>query len=278
MLPRRAFFNGNFQVMNAPGHSDYNSLQLRLQRRLSAGFTVLSAFTWSKSIDNTSGIRTSSGVGELLTPSDNYNLKAERGLSGFDFRRRWTTSMLYELPIGTGHGLLGNAGRAANSLIGGWQVGTILTLQDGFPLSAMCGAGSVQNNDSGCYPDNVGMNPNLPRSQQDPNHFFNTAAFVNRLPGSGFRYGNSGRNTIIGPGLFNLDFSLFKNNPIARFSETGNLQFRAEFFNVLNRTNFAPSSNLSAFNANGTPNTLFGQLTSTQIDNRVIQLALKLVW
>jgi hypothetical protein len=90
--------------------------------------------------------------------------------------------------------------------------------------------------------------------------------------------GNMGRSTIIGPGLFNVDFSVFKNTPIPRFSEAGNLQFRAEFFNVLNHTNFAPSSNLSAFTANGTPNTLFGQLTSTQIDNRVIQLALKLVW
>src|SRR5207244_5415090 len=64
--------------------------------------------------------------------------------------------------------------------------------------------------------------------------------------------GNMGRNTIIGPGLLNVDFSIFKNNPIPRFSEAGNLQFRAEFFNVLNRTNFAPSSNLGAFNANGT--------------------------
>jgi hypothetical protein len=90
--------------------------------------------------------------------------------------------------------------------------------------------------------------------------------------------GNMGRNTIIGPGLFNVDFSVFRNISISRISEAGNLQFRAEFFNVLNRTNFAPSSNLSAFNANGTPNTLFGQITSTQIDNRVIQLALKLVW
>jgi hypothetical protein len=90
--------------------------------------------------------------------------------------------------------------------------------------------------------------------------------------------GNIGRNTIVGPGLFNVDFSVFKNNRIPKMSETANLQFRAEFFNVLNRANFAPTSNLSPFNANGTPNTLFGQLTSTQIDNRVIQFALKFIW
>jgi len=85
-------------------------------------------------------------------------------------------------------------------VIGGWQIGTIYTLQDGFPLSAFCGSGSIQNNDSGCYPDNVGLSPNLARNQQDPSHFFNLSAFVNRLPGDPqFRYGNSGRNTVVGP-------------------------------------------------------------------------------
>jgi hypothetical protein len=254
---RRPFpiFNGNFQVMNAPGHSNYHSLQLRLQRRFSRGFTVLSSFTWSKSIDNTSGIRTSSGVGELLTPSDNYNLKAERALSGFDFRRRWTTSMLYELPFAR-----------RNRLIGGWRLGAILTLQDGFPLSAMCGAGSVQNNDSGCYPDNRGINPNLPRDQQDPSHFFNTAAFMNRLPGAGFRYGNSGRNTITGPGIIDCDFSTMKD---FRFTEQAGVEFRAEFFNLPNHPIFAnPGLGIGTISA--------GVIGSTVVDSRQIQFALRL--
>jgi hypothetical protein len=265
---RRPFpiFNGNFQNMNGPGHSNYDGLLLRLQRRFSYGFTLLSVFSWSKSIDNTSGIRTSSGVGEQLTPSDNYNLKAERGLSGFDFRRRWTTSLLYQLPIGTGHALFGNAGRAANALIGGWQVGTIVNLQDGFPLSAMCGAGSVQNNDSSCYPDNLGINPNLPRSQQDPSHFYNTAAFVNRLPGAGFRYGNSGRNTIIGPGVIDCDFSTMKD---FKFKESAGVEFRAEFFNIANHPIFAnPGLGIGTISA--------GVIGATVVDSRQIQFALRL--
>jgi hypothetical protein len=93
--------------------------------------------------------------------------------------------------------------------------------------------------------------------------------------------GNLGRNTITGPGMFNVDFSVFKNNYIRKISETANLQFRAEFFNVLNHTNFAPPNlaNLVAFNSTGVPQTgTFGQLTSTQGQNRIIQLALKLVW
>ncbi|HLX72286.1 MAG TPA: hypothetical protein VKV04_21925, partial [Verrucomicrobiae bacterium] len=93
--------------------------------------------------------------------------------------------------------------------------------------------------------------------------------------------GDLGRNTITGPGLFNIDFSVFKNNYIPKISETANLQFRAEFFNVLNHTNFAPPTlaNLAAFNSTGVPQTgTFGQLTSTQGQNRIIQLGLKLVW
>ncbi|HZT29311.1 MAG TPA: TonB-dependent receptor [Bryobacteraceae bacterium] len=265
---RRPFpiFNGNFQVMNAPGHSSYNGLQARLQQRFSHGFTLLSSFSYSKSIDNTSGIRTSSGVGEALTPSNNYNLKGERGLSGFDFRRRLTSSLLYELPVGKGKRLLGNAGGAANALVGGWQVGTIFTLQDGFPLTAFCGAGSVQNNDSSCYPDNVGINPNLPRGQQDPSHFFNLGAFVNRLPGAGFRYGNSGRNTIIGPGIIDWDFSTMKKFYV---TERTNLEFRAEFFNIPNHPIFA-NPGLSVGLAS------YGVIGGTVVDSRQVQFALRL--
>ena len=90
--------------------------------------------------------------------------------------------------------------------------------------------------------------------------------------------GNLGRDVVIRPGLFNANFSVFKNNYIKRVSEVFNIQFRAELFNVLNRTNFAPSANLSPFNSDGTPTSSFGQLTSTQTDNRVIQLALKVIW
>jgi hypothetical protein len=78
--------------------------------------------------------------------------------------------------------------------------------------------------------------------------------------------------------LFNVNFSVFKNNYIKKISEGFNVQFRAEMFNVLNHTNFAPSSNLSPFNADGTATSSFGQITQTQTDNRVIQLALKVLW
>ena len=265
---RRPFpiFNGNFQVMNGPSHSSYHGLQARLQRRFSHGFTVLSSFSYSKSIDNASGIRTSSGVGEALTPSNNYNLRAERALSGFDFRRRWTTSLLYELPVGKGKKLLGNASRPVDALLGGWQVGTIYTMQDGFPLSAFCGSGSIQNNDSTCYADSTGVNPSLSRDQQDPSRFFNLAAFVNRLPGGDqFRYGNAGRNSVTGPGIIDWDFSTMKR---FRFTEQKNLEFRAEFFNIPNHPIFAnPGLNVGNLN--------YGVIGSTVVDSREIQFALR---
>ncbi len=261
-------FNGNFQVMNGPSHSNYNGLQARFQQRFTHGFTLLSSFSYSKSMDNASGIRTSSGVGELLTPSNNYNLKAERARSGYDFTRRLTSSLLYELPFGKNKKYFGSAGRAADAVIGGWQVGTIFTLQDGFPLSAFCNSGSaIQNNDTGCYADSVGTNPNLSRDQQDPSRFFNTAAFVNRLPGGDqFRYGNAGRNVVTGPGILDWDFSALKN---FHLTERVNLQFRSEFFNLPNHPIFA-NPGLTV----GNPN--YGVIGATTIDSRQIQLALRL--
>ena len=227
----------------------------------------MSSFSYSKSIDDTSGVRTSSGVGELLTPSNNYNLRAERGRSGFDFTRRWTTSLLYELPVGKGKKFLGNANHAADLLAGGWQVGGIYTMQDGFPLSAFCGSGAIQNNDSGCYPDSVGASPNLSRSQQDPSHFFNLGAFVNRLPGDPqFRYGNSGRNTVTGPGIIDFDFSAMKR---FHLTERSNLEFRAEFFNIPNHPIFAnPGLSVGTLS--------YGVIGGTVVDSREIQFALRL--
>jgi len=141
-------------------------------------------------------------------------------------------------------------------------VGTILTSQDGFPLTATCGSSSVQNGGDSCYPDATGINPNLPRGSQDPSQWFNLAAFVNRLAAAPqYRYGNSGRNTITGPGIVDMDFSVIK---YWRFSERQGLEFRAEFFNLPNR----PLWSLRA--ASPGTNT-YGKITSTVIDSRQLQ-------
>jgi len=190
----------------------------------------------------------------------------ERGLSAFDFRRRWTNSLLYQLPVGKGRALLGSASRGVDLVLGGWQLGTILTLQDGFPLTATCGSGSVQNGGDTCYPDATGINPNLSRGNQDPSQWINRAAFVNRLPGGDqYRYGNSGRNTIIGPGIIDMDFSVIKD---FHFTDRHGLEFRAEFFNL-------PNHPLWSLPGASPATSTYGVITSTVIDSRQLQFGLK---
>ncbi len=267
IAPRRPFPKyGQFQNMHAPAHSNYHSLQARLQRRFSGGFTILSSYAYSKSIDVGSGIRTTDG--DKLTTMDTANLRRERGRSAFDFRQRFTTSWLYELPIGKGKSWLGNAGGVAQVVAGNWQFGGILNFQSGFPLTAYCGPGNIQNGGDGCYPDSLGIDPNLTRSAKTPNRFFDTNAFIDRVAGVGpqFRYGNSGRNTIDGPGIISLDFSAIKN---FRFTETAGLEFRTEFFNLTNHPIFAPPGTTLR-------NSTYGVIGGTKIDSRQVQFGLKL--
>ncbi len=264
--PRRPFpiFKATCQVASAPSHSSYDALQIRLQQRFSHGFTLLSSFSYAKSIDNGSGIRQQGN--DLGTPSDDYNLKSIRGLSSFDFRKRLTTSLLYDLPVGIGKALLSNASRPLDAVVGGWQLGTILTLQDGFPLTATCGSGNIQNGGDTCLADATGIDPNLSRGQQDPSQWFNLAAFVNRLPGGvQYRYGNAGRSTIIGPGIIDWDFSMAKSFHV---TERQALEFRAEFFNIPNHPIFGiPGSS---------PGTsTYGVISNTAVDSRQLQFGLK---
>ncbi|MCS7024840.1 MAG: carboxypeptidase-like regulatory domain-containing protein [Bryobacteraceae bacterium] len=263
-------FNGSFQNMNAPSNSIYHALQMRLQHRFANGFTLLGSYAYGKSIDNGSGIRTTDG--DPLTPSDNYNLRGERGLSAFDFRQRFTASFLYELPFGRGR-KIGIENRALNFLFGGWQLGGIVTFQDGFPATVFCGPGNIQNGGGYCKPDAVpGVKANLPDKEKSLNRFFNTEAYVDRLgvpPGAPqpvFRYGTAGRNTVIGPGIASVDASI---NKFFRFhSDQHTLELRGEFFNAPNRPNFGqPGVTLR------TPT--YGVISSTRVDNRQIQVAMK---
>ncbi|MBI2686328.1 MAG: TonB-dependent receptor [Acidobacteria bacterium] len=264
---------GNVQVMYAPSHSTYHALQMKFTHRFSHGFTLLSSYAWNKSIDNGSGIRTTDG--DTLTATDQNNLRRERGLSAFDFRHRWTSSFLYEMPFGKGKAIGGDWNRLTNALLGGWQIGGIFTFQAGFPATAYCGGGVVQNGGTGCYPDATGISPNLGRGNQDPARWFNTAAFIDRigmnlpaqLPAE-YRFGNSNRNTITGPGIINIDASL---NKAFAITERHRVEFRFEVFNAPNHPNWGqPGTTLRT----GT----YGVIGSTRTDPRDIQLALKYVF
>lgn len=257
---------GGFQVMNAPSHSSYHALYLKLQQRFAHGLSFLASYAYSKSIDNGSGIRTTDG--DSLTPSNDYNLQLERGLSAFDFRQRLTTSWLWDIPVGKGRRFLSDS-RALDLILGGWQLGGILTLQDGFPFTVLCGPGNIQNGGGVCYPDSTGANPNLSDDQKTRTRFFNTDAYVDRIPATGnFRFGTTGRNAVTGPGIISFDASL---NKKFNFTESKYLEFRTEVFNAPNHPIWNPPGNQLR-----TPN--YGVITSTKIDSRQIQFGLKLVF
>ena len=256
---------GSIQVMAAPSSSHYNALYLKLQRRFSGGVSFLTSYSYGKSIDNGSGIRTSDG--DSLTPSNNYDLGLETGLSAFDFRQRWTTSWLWDLPFGSNRRFL-HRGGVADFVLGGWQLGGIFTLQSGFPFTVLCGGGTVQNGGGVCYPDPTGIDWRLPASERTRTRYFNTDAFIDRNTVGPFRYGTVPRNSLIGPGIVSLDASANKRFPLGGSKL---VELRVEAFNLPNRPIWnQPGAQLR------TPN--FGVITSTRLDSRQIQIGAKLLF
>jgi hypothetical protein len=251
-------------IMAGLGNANYQSLTAKLQHRLSNGLTFMTSYGFSKSIDLSSGARNHSG--EQQFPQTGYCLQCERGLSVFNVAHRFVTSALYELPFGKGKSLF-NRGGVTNVLLGGWQLNSILTLQTGTPTTITAGYDEGNRGYSAPVdrPNSTGVNAALPSDQQTTNAFFNTAAFA-RVPAG--TLGNVGRNTLIGPGIINLDASLFKSFHVR---EQQQLQFRFEFFNAPNHPNF------------GLPNTVltaasFGTIRSTNTAMRSIQFGLKYIF
>ncbi len=255
---------GNVQLVARPSNSNYHSLQARLRQRLSKGLSVLSSFTWGKSLDSGSGVRTPNG--DSYTPPDPLDLSNMRARSQFDFSRRLTTSFLWELPFRADN-------RFANALFGGWQLGGIITFQDGFPFNATTANAPFQNNTTTTYPDATGIDPELPGDQRTLLRWFNTDAWVSRLDFVAnvgpYRYGNAGRNGGTGPGIIGVDASVNKNFQI---TEGTRLEFRTEFFNLPNHPVFDNP------NANVTGGAAYGRISATRLESRQIQFGLKLLF
>lgn len=264
-LPRNPLF-GEITQQESSAASNYHSFQARIQQRLAFDLSLLGAYTWGKSIDNASGIFSSSG--DPNYPQNSYDLGAERGRSGFDVRHRFSLSYSYDLPFGKGKSLLANAGWAT-TLVSGWQTYGVVTLQTGRPFTVAL-LPEFDNSNTGI--SNLGFlgndRPNLvgPTKLQNPTpeRWFNTAAFA--IPRFG-NFGNSGRNIIDGPGYQNVNFSVVKNTAI---KEAATIQFRAEFFNLFNHPNFGLPDNFV-----GSPS--FGRLYSADSPRRV-QFGLKLLF
>jgi TonB dependent receptor len=257
--------NAGISLFNSTANSEYNSLQIRAEKRFSQGLSFLAAYTWSHSLDEASnanlGAQNNDGYRWFVHP------EWEHGNSDFDIRHRLALSYIYELPFGEGKHFGRDANGAAEWIIGGWQVGGITTVSTGTWFTVTGATSLGAQSDGQQRPDEI-SNPN--GTPCVPGTFFNTCAFQNPPAGS---FGNTGRNTLRGPGLQIWDFSIFKN---FRLTENKRFEFRSEFFNLPNHANlqFAKSGPQTSNNATsfGTPQ--FGFLTAARAP-RQIQFALK---
>ena len=251
---------GRIQLVDNSANGNYNSGLVKITKRFSSGFTVLSSYTFAKSIDESSGIRVQGQ--DTLFPQNSYCRRCERALSAFDTRHRFVTSALWNLPVGRGRRLdVRNA--VANAVVGGWQAGFVWTVQTGFPQTVTIG-GTDRSGAGGLFdrPNATGASPYL--DNQTPSAWFNRAAFVLQPAGT---FGNVGRNSIVGPGFFTLDFSAHKEFRMP-YLEQHTLQFRFEAFNVLNHPVWgAPNTNIQS--------PAFGTVNGTAVAMRQLQLALK---
>ena len=269
--------NPNFGRINTNlwvADSYYDALQVDVAKRVSRRFEFHGAYTWGKSIDTLSATEADDAFPNGLFNQFFFNPRISRGLSDFDVPQILVINFTWELPDPHGNS------KVAHWAASGWQLGGLYKASSGQPFTAILGGDVVgmkldetsepadRLTSSGCQ---TLTNPG------NPNHYIKTQCLA--FPNPSNRWGNAGRNTLIGPGQSKLDASIFKNNRIERISETFNAQFRAEFFNVLNRANFSsPTSNNVVFDPSGAPVPSAGLIISTQTTSRQIQFALKLIW
>ncbi|MDA2928967.1 TonB-dependent receptor [Acidobacteria bacterium AH-259-O06] len=238
-------------------NSNYNAFTLKVEKRYSGGLTFLNSFTWAHNIDY-GNERLNQNLGGRASQ---YDLGSERGSSGLDRRFGNTLAILYELPFGPDKTRLQSG--PLKWILGGWQVGGILSLLAGMPVDHSINVDN-QNNNGRARGDWV-RDPNLPASQRSIDQWFDTEFVVASAPAV---IGNAGRNLIEGPGRKNFDFIAMKN--FAMPWEDHRLQFRFEAFNFTNTPHF------------GTPNTSVGRAAAGRINRaevgRLIQFALKYVF
>jgi hypothetical protein len=243
-------------------NSHYNSLQVKLEKRFSRGLSVLNSFAWSKSIDvSPSNMETGNGSNYYM----NFrNWDSYRAISDYDLPFQNTTSIVWDTPVGKGRKFGAGMSGVADAFLGGWRLASINTMISGQPINftyTPSTAGAVASSNLPMRPNLVG-NPFLPGDQRTPQHYFNLAAFA--VPDPSQPFGSAGRNIGRSDGIYQLDLGVDKSFAIA---EGRYLQFRAEAFNLQNRTNFQAA-------ASNTSTSTFGTITKT-FPARQIQLALK---
>ena len=305
---------GGIRFMSYGTNASYEGLQLNVQKRMSRGFQFGGSYTYSKTMDNSSATIAGDAFSNSVTSWFWFAPDISHAPADFDVRHTASINGIWLVPASQSlHG-------PAATLLRGWQLGGILKMNSGIPTTPLIGGDplGVQNSGSDAFsiPDRVpGVDPVNHDFKSNPGGVFlgyiNPKAFTlpkatpeiasqcvpfgfsapgSAAPNPGIPgtcsnlIGNAGRNSIYGPRLFNLDASLYKNFAISKISESFNVQFRAEFFNVLNHANFGPpspffgSGSAQLFNPNGSLTGAGGLQAPVVTQPRDIQFALKLIW
>ena len=289
---------GTIRGTNFDSEAIYHALDVQVTKRMSRGIQFQVAYNYGKCIDTGSSSSTDSFLnsGTFFF----YNTQSRRGLCDFNIGQSLVSSYVWTLPSKNFSSSL------LSQVVGGWQLGGLLTLSSGTPFTPIIGGSPLGPNTGTSRPDRlVGGECNNPINPGNPNNYIKVACFTppvvpSALVGSlpfgcqpaaasvGIAntcmnlVGDAGRNSLIGPGIVDFDFALIKNSYVRKVSETFNVQFRAEIFNLFNRPNFQePNSsdgNAVILNQNGTNAGAAGVLLSTTTTSRQIQLALKIIW
>jgi len=271
---------GAIQQLQMNANSSYNALTVSVRRQSSSGFQGQISYTFAKSMDDHSGISASDSTRspqDILNP---FDIHQDYGLSDFDVRHAVVGNFVYAVPFRATSRVLG-------AVVNGWGLNGIATFQTGMPFTARLVAstpgvsrdGALNNAERPSLKPGASNNPTsgvsagcagFPAGTRvgNPKHWFDPCAFTVPLAGT---YGTLGRNTVIGPGLAEVDLSLEKS---FNLSETVKATFRAEMFNVLNRANFGLPTT-SALNANGNAVGSAGLITYTLTPSRQLQFALR---
>jgi hypothetical protein len=277
--------------------STYEGLQAGLSKRMSHGIQAQGSYTWSKCMDMGSGGLLGDPYANSLSSLMFFNPGGRRGLCDFNIAHNFVLNYLWQVPTPD------FAGGIGRRILGGWEFGGVLVASTGSPFTVTIGGDPLGQNSTdaknfasrvsgpGCSnPVNPGSVTNYLKLQCfsppiAPASFAGVCqpAFDGsgkQIPGGCMNlFGNAGRNTVVGPGLINVDFSVFKNNYIETNAGNINVQFRAEFFNILNHANFqSPLHNSVLFNQDGTPANGAGAIDATSTPARQIQLGLKVIW
>jgi hypothetical protein len=291
---------GRADVLSWTNNTFFDALEVQVVKQMSHSFQIQASYTWGKAIDLGSG-STHGDPFENSISSDWFfpgYQKLDRGISDFNVAQHIVTSYIWDLPgVRTSSHIISTA-------LGGWELGGIVTANTGLPITPQMapdpyGTGSTLSYafpnrlvGPGCKTGSTGnpkqyFNLNCYTLPTAPNSFASQCATfkgaVAPAP-SGQVYCSNllatyGRNSVIGPGFVDVDFSVLKNFPIKRISENFNAQFRAEMFNIMNHANFnAPTDNEEIFNASGAPISSAGLIDATANTSRQVQLALKLIW